>query len=152
MRNKILLGLVLVFAVMQLFTIEKVKYEEPTANDLVNYEPLISEVTELLKETCLNCHSNQITYPWYSEVAPVSWWIADHIEEGRERLNFSEWGNYSSGKKSHKAEESWEEMEEEEMPLPSYVFAHSEADLSEKEREILIQFFKTLEAKYKTKG
>jgi hypothetical protein len=148
MKNKIILGVILVFAVMQLFRIEKVEYEEPTENGITMYESPSKQVTQLLDETCLNCHSNQITYPWYSEIAPVSWWIADHIEEGREHLNFSEWGQYSAAKKEHKAEESWEEIEEKEMPLESYVVAHSEADLTAEEREILIKYFKSLQAKY----
>jgi hypothetical protein len=66
MKNKILLGLVLVFAVMQLFRIEKVEFEEPTSNGIVSYEKPSIEVIQLLEETCLNCHSNQIDYPWYS--------------------------------------------------------------------------------------
>jgi hypothetical protein len=149
MKNKILLGLVLVFSVMQLFRIEKVEFEEPTSNGIVSYEKPSIEVTQLLEETCLNCHSNQIDYPWYSEIAPVSWWIADHIEEGREHLNFSEWAQYSDAKKEHKAEESWEEVEEKEMPLESYTYAHSEADLTAEQREILIEYFKKLQSKYK---
>ena len=149
MKNKIILGVILAFAVMQLFRIEKVEYVEPNEMGIIKYENPGQEVAQLLDETCLNCHSNQITYPWYSEIAPVSWWIADHIEEGREHLNFSEWGIYKSGKKAHKAEESWEEIEEKEMPLESYVIAHKEADLSQEQRAILIQFFKELEGKYR---
>ncbi len=152
MRNKIVFGVILVFAVMQLFRIEKVEYQQPTENGIKMYENPSSQITQLLDETCLNCHSSQITYPWYSEIAPVSWWIADHIEEGREHLNFSEWGQYSVAKKEHKAEESWEEIEEKEMPLKSYVFAHSEADLTSEEREILIEYFKKLQAKYNSPG
>ena len=148
MKNKIILGVILVFAVMQLFRIEKVEYQEPTENGVILFEMPNKQVAQLLDETCLNCHSNQIIYPWYSEIAPVSWWIADHIEHGRKHLNFSEWGNYPPGKKAHKAEECWEEVEEKEMPLESYVFAHSEADLSAEEREILVQYFKKLENKY----
>ena len=152
MRNKIILGVIGVFAVMQLFRIEKFKHEEPTANDILLYEQPSEQVAQLLTETCLNCHSNQITYPWYSEVAPVSWFVVDHVDEGREHLNFSEWGKYKAGKKAHKAEESWEEVEEKEMPLESYVIMHSEADLTSEEREVLVQFFKWLEAKYKVEG
>ena len=152
MKNKIILGVIGIFAVLQLFRIEKVAYEEPNEQGLVAMEQPSIEVKKLLDETCLNCHSNQIDYPWYSEIAPVSWWIADHIEEGREHLNFSEWGAYSAGKKEHKAEECWEEIEEKEMPLESYVFAHSEADLNDEQRELLIAYFKNLQKKYKKKA
>jgi hypothetical protein len=149
MRNKIILILVLVFAVMQLFTIDKVPFKEPGAEDLFSIESAPDEVKDIILSTCYDCHSNQVNYPWYSEIAPVSWWVQDHIEEGREHLNFSAWGNYPAGKKAHKAEEAYEEIEEEEMPLPSYVFAHSEARLNEEQKQLLIKWFKSLEEKHK---
>lgn len=152
MRNKIILGLVAVFVVMQLFRIEKVEYKEPTNNGILLYEKPGERVTQLLKETCLNCHSDQIIYPWYSEIAPISWFVADHIEEGREHLNFSEWGLLTRDRRAHKAEESWEEVEEKEMPLESYIIMHNEADLTTEDREILIRFFKKLEARDKSQG
>ena len=152
MRNKIILGAILVFAVLQLFRIEKVEHQEITTDDFLKIESPSEEVVTIMKASCLNCHTNRIDYPWYSEIAPVSWWIADHIEEGREHLNFSEWGLYSDAKKEHKAEESWEEVEEKEMPLESYAFMHSEANLSDEEREVLIKFFKKIQLKYKIKA
>ncbi len=150
MKNKIILGILLLFAVMQLFRIEKVENQEPTEMGLLLSENQSVEITNLLQETCFGCHSNQIIYPWYSEIAPVSWWIADHIEHGRKHLNFSEWMNYSTKTRVHKAEESWEEIEEKEMPLESYAFAHEEADLNAEERQILVDFFKSLQQKYST--
>lgn len=149
MKNKIVLLLILAFAVLQLFTIDKVAYKEPTSTDLIEVEQVPEQIAKILKKSCYNCHSDQVEYPWYSNIAPVSWWIQDHIEEGREHLNFSSWGEYPSPKKEHKAEEAHEEVEEGEMPLESYTFIHGEADLNDEERELLIDWFKQLEAKYK---
>ena len=148
MKYKIGLVIVLIFAVMQFFVAEKVPYKEPNDQDFLAIEQPSEEVTLLVKTICYDCHSNQITYPWYSEIAPISWWLNDHIEEGREHLNFSEWGIYSSEKKEHKAEECWEEVEEEEMPLTSYTVVHRDADLSEEQRALLIAYFKDIEEKY----
>jgi Haem-binding domain len=56
---------------------------------------LNSEATRVLVRACGNCHSNRTDWPWYSHVAPVSWWIARHVREGREKLDFSKWETYS---------------------------------------------------------
>ena len=149
MKNKIALILILVFAVMQLFTIEKVEFKEPDTNDLFAIENVEEGIEVLIRKNCYDCHSNQVKYPWYSNLAPVSWWIQDHIEHGREHLNFSEWGTYSAKKKAHKAEEAYEEVEEGEMPLPSYAFIHRHANLNDDEKHELEEWFKGLEAKYK---
>lgn len=106
------------------------------------------DVEILLKGICYDCHSYQSKYPWYSNFAPLSWWIDDHIEEGREHLNFSIWGNYSAEKKEHKAEECVEEVGEGEMPLTSYQIAHADARLTDEERKLLTDWFATLEQKY----
>lgn len=149
MKYKIGLVIVLIFAVMQLFVADKIPFEEPTNTDFIMIEQPNEEVAVLLKTICYDCHSSQINYPWYSDFAPVSWWLKDHIEDGRKHLNFSIWGEYESGKKEHKAEESWEEVEHEEMPLESYTFIHRDADLSDAQRLLLVDYFKSIQAKYK---
>lgn len=99
------------------------------------------EVKALIKGACYDCHSNATVYPWYSEVAPVSWWTKHHVNEGREELNFSVWADYSLKKADHKLEECAEEVEEGKMPLDSYTWTHGDADLNEKQRELLEDFF-----------
>ena len=74
-------------------------------------------------------------------IAPFSWWIKDHIDHGREEMNFSEWGTYSDKRAHHKLEETVELVKEKEMPLDSYTWAHSEANLSDEQREIWRQFY-----------
>ena len=80
----------------------------------------------------------------YTNVEPVSWWIKGHINEGRDELNFSEWKTYSPKRSSHKLEEIIELVEDHEMPLDSYTWAHSEARLSEKQRDQLIKWVQEL--------
>lgn len=148
MKNKIILGLILIFAVMQLFRPEQIPFQEPTTADLFAVEESSEELKTLIQNACYNCHSNQIDYPWYTSVAPISWWTYDHMEHGREHLNFSEWASYTAKKKAHKAEEVVEEVEEEEMPLDSYMLMHQDANLSDEERKQIMDWFASIEKRY----
>lgn len=90
-----------------------------------------AEVAALLQRSCNDCHTNETVYPWYSQVSPVSWWLKSHIDEGRAKLNFSEWGTYSASKKVRKLEEICDEIRSGQMPLPSYTWSHRDAVLSD---------------------
>ena len=96
------------------------------------------EVFSILKNNCFDCHSNQTKYPWYAEISPVSIWLDDHIDDGKKKFNMSNWESYSLKKKDHKLEELLEEVEEGEMPLNSYTWIHG--NLSENEKELLLQW------------
>lgn len=106
------------------------------------------EVQHLLETTCYDCHSDNTVYPWYNNIAPVSYWLDHHIEEGKEHLDFSDWANYSVKKKDHKLEELIEEVEEGEMPLKEYTWTHKEARLSEAQKELLMDWAKEARARY----
>ncbi len=94
-----------------------------------------AEVKAILKRSCYDCHSNETTWPWYSHVAPVSWLLADHVKEGREHLNFSEWeGMKDMGWIPGKI---LREVSEGEMPLKSYLLIHSDARVSPADLAVL---------------
>lgn len=139
----------LIFAVLQILPRNKPENKEVGEMDIILFEKPPMEISKILKAACYDCHSNQSVHPWYSDIAPVSWWLDDHIEDARKHLNLSEWGNYSAEKKAHKGEEGVEEIEEGEMPLFSYQIAHSEARLSQEEQELLMNWFASIEKKYK---
>ncbi|MCB0643577.1 MAG: heme-binding domain-containing protein [Phaeodactylibacter sp.] len=142
--KRILLGLALVLLVMQFFRIDKSQPSVVPAQDFLTiYQPDV-EVATLIKQTCYDCHSYQTEFPWYTNIAPVSWWIKHHIDEGTEHLNFSIWGTYPAGKAAHKLEECAEEVEEGHMPLPSYTWMHGAAKLSDAQRQQLSAFFEGL--------
>lgn len=88
---------------------------------------------ELAARACFDCHSNETKWPWYSNVAPISWVVGNHVEEGRTKLNFSTWDN--PGEDAHEAAEV---VEEGEMPLWDYVLMHPEAKLTAAEKADLI--------------
>lgn len=142
--KKILIVLLVVFVIMQFFRITSTNAPVVVANDFISLTNPTSEVKTLLKSACYDCHSNQTRYPWYSEVAPVSWWLQDHVDEGKEHLNFSIWGTYSAKRSDHKLEECAEEVEEGEMPLDSYTWSHGDAKLTAEQRKLLEGFFKSL--------
>ncbi len=145
-KKKIGLALVLLLLVFQLFRIDKTIKPFDTRKDLTSLLHPNDTVTAILKTSCYDCHSDQPHYPWYTNIAPVSWWIKHHINEGRHHLNFSEWGNYSQKKKDHKLEECIEMVEEDEMPMTSYTLMHKEAKLSKEQKELLLNWFKAVKS------
>ena len=96
-----------------------------------------TEVAEMMKRSCSDCHTNETVYPWYSQISPVSWWLKDHVDHGRSHLNFSTWGTYTPQQRSKKLEEICEVLESGEMPLPSYTWGHGDAVLSDPEKRTL---------------
>lgn len=102
------------------------KTNPPITSDI----PTSPEVKSILRKSCYDCHSNETIWPWYSNVAPVSWLVASDVHEGRRELNFSTWDRYDAGKQAHKIHEIWEEVETDEMPLWFYKPLHPEAELS----------------------
>ncbi|WP_190809062.1 heme-binding domain-containing protein [Flagellimonas sp. S3867] len=105
-------------------------------------------VKMVLKTACYDCHSANTRYPWYNNIAPVSYWLDSHIEEGREHLDFSGWENYTVKKKDHKLEELIEEVGEGEMPLNSYTWTHQDARLSEDQKKLLMDWAKKARSNY----
>jgi hypothetical protein len=89
-----------------------------------------ADIEAILNRSCNDCHSNKTNYPWYSNIAPISWKLVEHIEEGRDEMNFSKWGTYSKERKQRKLEQICEEVEEKKMPHNQYLWIHWDAKLS----------------------
>tara|TARA_Y100000588_G_scaffold368268_1_gene435958 strand:+ start:4201 stop:4629 length:429 start_codon:yes stop_codon:yes gene_type:complete len=94
------------------------------------------EVKTILKAKCYDCHSNESHWPWYSYIAPVSWWISDHVHEGRREVNYSKWDTYSEDRKEHKIEETFDEVLDGLMPIESYLITHPDAKVTEEEIDV----------------
>jgi hypothetical protein len=142
--KKISLILAITLLFIQSFRIDKSTKPIDASKDLISLASPGNEVTQLLKTACYDCHSNQPTFPWYTNIAPVSWWIKHHIDEGSHHLNFSEWGTYELKRKNHKLDECVEMLEKSEMPMSSYTWMHSEAKLTDAQRLMLVEWFKGL--------
>ncbi|MDZ4149270.1 MAG: heme-binding domain-containing protein [Flavobacteriaceae bacterium] len=146
--KKILIALFVVLIVMQFFRPDKNTAQGDYVATFVAETQPTPEVKAVLKTACFDCHSNNTVYPWYAEVAPVSYWLADHVNEGKEHLNFSDWANYAPKKKAHKLEELVENVEEKEMPLESYAFIHQNARLTPEQTAAIISWAKGARSAY----
>jgi len=93
-----------------------------------------------LRTSCFDCHSDETVWPWYSQVAPVSWLVADDVRKGRSHLNFSEWGSYPKSKRVLKLGQIYEQVTKNEMPLPNYLVMHPAAKLSPADRDSIISW------------
>jgi hypothetical protein len=144
MTKKIILGIFILLLAIQVIRIDKTNPPVVASKDFITSTRPSEEVAALLTSACYDCHSNNTQYPWYTNIAPISWWLKNHIHEGREHLNFSAWNDYDAEQKAHKVEEMIEEIKEGEMPLSSYTMMHSEGALSLNQREQLIKFLSSL--------
>lgn len=115
--------------------IQLVPYGRNHSNPPVIAEPNWDspQTRELAKRACFDCHSNEVVYPWYSNIAPASWLIQRDVEEAREKLNFSEWGN------NGEVDDIVEVVERGEMPPFQYTIIHTNAVFSTQEKQAFIQ-------------
>jgi hypothetical protein len=106
--------------------------------------PVNKELAAVLKTACNDCHSNTTEYPWYSKVQPIAWYLSNHVIDGKKHLNFDEFLNYPLHRQYHKLEEIDEMIVEDEMPLTSYTLIHTNAKMTEAQKEMLIQWSKNM--------
>ena len=151
MKKKILITLVIILAAIQFIRPEKNLSEGVSENDISLAYQTPDEVVTILKKACNDCHSNNTVYPWYAEIQPVAWWLNDHVEEGNDELNFSEFASYEPGRQYHKLEEIKEMIDEDEMPLGSYTLIHTDAKLTETEKNALLGWAQTIRDTMKAK-
>lgn len=146
MFRKITIGFIIVIAAIQFIPKKLDNHGElntPFAIDRVHVVP--SNVMAILKNSCFDCHSNATSYPWYASVQPLSLWINHHVNEGKEELNFSEFGKYRIAKQHHKLDEIAEQVEEGEMPISSYTLIHKSAKLSEEQKKLIVDWSRQLQ-------
>lgn len=140
--KKLLIGLLILFLIAQFFRPSK----NLAANGEEHYQELATrynidaDTQDLLVRSCYDCHSAHTQYPWYAEITPINYYLADHVEEGKEHFDFAEFDSYDLKKLDHKLEEMVEEIEEDKMPLSEYTNIHRKAIVSEEEKAILIDW------------
>jgi hypothetical protein len=104
--------------------------------------PLVAppEVASVLDRACYDCHSHQTRWPWYSHVGPASWLVAHDVDEARDEVNFSTWGNADDARRKKMLEDIIDEIEKEKMPPTLYRLAHSGASLSPAEKALVLNW------------
>ncbi|BEV04886.1 heme-binding domain-containing protein [Chryseobacterium gambrini] len=139
--KKIFFWTLLGFALIQFISTDKVNPPVDHKVNFVEAKKTPAKIQGLLKGACYDCHSNETVYPKYAYIAPISWSVKSHINEGREHLNFSIWDTYNKDLKQSMLSKSIQTIQNKTMPMPGYIVYHKEANLSDAERALLIQYF-----------
>lgn len=132
--RKPLIALLLVFLVLQ--AVPSGRTNPPVQEEIQAPAPVMA----ILRRSCYDCHSNLTKWSWYSYVAPVSWMLVRDTNRARRKMNFTEWNRYDAEERAERIEEAGEQVEEGNMPLPLYLFAHPDKALSDAERQALIDW------------
>ena len=130
----IIIGIVVVIQVVRPARTNPVSNPD---EDIQAVLPVHREVAATLSRACNDCHSNNTVWPWYSNVAPVSWLVVSDVREGRNELNFSNWGAYDREKQQKLLGEICEQVREGEMPGFQYEMMHPKARLSDADRRTI---------------
>ncbi len=145
MKKKIGIGLVVVLIVLQFVRPTRNVSEQIIADKDISKKYAISEsVHQILIQKCYDCHSSNTHYPWYTNIQPIGLWMQHHVDEGKDELNFSEFKTYPERKANHKVEEISDAINEGWMPLDSYLWIHKEAEISQKDRDAINEWIKSL--------
>lgn len=127
-----------VFGVMQF--VARPAFENPPfdqSKQIFSVVNVPENIQLTLRTSCFDCHSNETKYPFYSKIAPSSWFLAEHIDEGRREMNFSTWGDTTINRQMRKLDEICDMVTSGEMPLKSYRIIHWDAKLSDEQKKSL---------------
>jgi hypothetical protein len=143
MKKKVLVGIVIVLVLIQFIQPAHNDGAAATAQDITHTVAVPDTIAAILKTSCYDCHSNHTNYPWYNNITPVNWWLRNHVEEGKRELNFSTFNTYTFKKKAKRLEQTATMTKKDEMPLPSYLWIHGEAKLTDAQKEMLAVWART---------
>ena len=143
-KRLLIFGL-LIFLLMQVYQPDRnVNYGQNMPMTFTKVYNVPKNVATVLRTSCYDCHSNTTIYPWYSYVQPARLFMEDHIQEGKEELNFDEFGTYSKRKQNNKLKSIIGQIKSDEMPLSSYTFIHRDALLSPSKKQVVINWIEKL--------
>ncbi|HIB48113.1 MAG TPA: hypothetical protein EYN07_10285 [Flavobacteriaceae bacterium] len=130
--------------VIQFFPITLNESDTVPQSDFMVVNQVPATIKNRLQVSCYDCHSNNTDYPWYSKIQPAAWYLEDHIQEGKDELNFNEWAEYSDRRKNSKLRSIISQIEEDKMPLDSYTLIHRDAILSDEDKRVIIDYMTAL--------
>ncbi len=146
MLKKITLGLIVILAIIQFIKPAQNRASEQQPNSITIKYPATEVVKNALAVACNDCHSNNTRYPWYASIQPISWFLADHVKDGKRHLNFDEFLTYEPKRMDHKLKELIESQEEGWMPISSYTFIHKDALLNADQKKAILDYAKEVRA------
>jgi len=144
MLKKFVGVLILLFVALQFYRPARNLSASIGPNDISVKHPLPPAVKTVLANACYDCHSNNTRYPWYAEMQPAAWWLGRHVRDGKEHLNFSEFGSYTAKRQGKKLEAVFDEVDQHTMPLKSYTWMHPAARLTPAEVKLLTDWAQSL--------
>lgn len=112
--------------------------------DIILYYNAPTEIADLLKNSCYDCHSNNTNYQWYNKIKPIYWLMQVHIVDGKEELNFNEFATYSKRRQKSKIKSIISQIKDDEMPLGQYTLMHKSAILSDQDEIAITKWMETL--------
>ena len=130
--------------VIQFFPITLNESDTVPQSDFMVENQVPATIKNRLQVSCYDCHSNNTDYPWYSKIQPAAWYLEDHIQDGKDELNFNEWAEYSDRRKNSKLRSIISQIEEDKMPLDSYTLIHKDAILSDEDKRGIIDYMTAL--------
>ncbi len=136
--KKTLMIIIIILIIIQLIPIDK--SNPPIDQNIALKAP--KEVEGILKKACYDCHSNETKWPFYANIAPLSFSISSHVKEAREALNFSEWKNIDPKIKTKRVQRAIKTIKNGMMPLSTYLWLHKEAKLTKEEKRVLTTWLK----------
>lgn len=141
--------IIVLFLLVALLGIQMIPIELNQSNVVPNEDLLVlyeapQNIEVIFKTSCYDCHSNNTVYPWYGKIQPFAWVLQDHIENGKEELNFNEFGSYSKRRKKNKLNSIASQIRDGKMPLDSYTFVHRDSKLSEQEEDEVLAWIENL--------
>ena len=143
--KKIAIIVFIIFLLMQCYQpARNIGYEQYFSANFTEMYKVPKNIESTLRASCYDCHSDNTNYPWYSYVQPIRFFMDGHINEGRKKLNFNEFGNYSKRKQRSKLEAISKQIKSDEMPLSSYTLIHRNAILTVNQKEEIINWLNTL--------
>ena len=144
--KKILFIGLIIFLLMQLYQpARNISFEQDITGNFTKVYNVPKNVEIILRTSCYDCHSNNTYYPWYSYIQPVRFFMESHIKEGKENLNFNEWGNYSDRKQNNKLDRIAKQIESNEMPLSSYTLIHKNAILTASQKKEVLDWINKID-------
>lgn len=140
LAKKIGIVFLAVFIAIQFIQPARNKSGQVLPTDISKTVAVTVPVDAILKTACYDCHSNNTNYPWYASVQPFGWILNGHIRRGKAELNFSEFGSYPIRRQQSKLKSIVTQLNDNEMPLASYIWMHKKARLSIEEKTMVIEW------------
>ncbi len=135
--KRVVMALIIVFIGMQFVRPARTNPPVDESQTIFVRTQMTPQVSAILDRSCIDCHSNKTVWPWYTNVAPVSWWLSNHVNSGRQSLNLSQWDRLDSDRQDRKLRQICDEVEDGTMPLGLYLPMHPKARLSDDDKKAL---------------